>query len=175
MIIGRNDRYSFAMPSWEGGTLVIERSAKPVPLLAQERAEWDALAKEFVRVTTLKSNTKPSRNNRIFEAQPSPKMKPPFADLMADDDGRVWVTVPTTATKRDIPPPQNRGPQFLNAQITWREANVYDVFESDGRFAGRVALKERERLLGARGNRIWVRQKGENDEDIIGLYRLVRQ
>jgi hypothetical protein len=171
MIEGRTDQYAFTVPSSASGkAIVIEHRYDPVPLRAEERAEWDAIAQYLANLP----RRPPAPNIMVpppFEPRPLPRVKPAFRELIGDADGRVWVGVYTTAEKRVLSPRSGRDP--ASPQITWRERSVYDVFSRDGKFLGRVALPPQSALLGARGDRIWVQSVGENDEEMIIAYRIV--
>lgn len=140
-----------------GPSGIIERKVTPIPLTSAERDEWEAFARYFA---SRPGATQPT---------PIPRLKPAIRDLFADPLGRIWVNVYTNAVKRAIPP---RPPGDFRPLLTIRETNVYDVFNPDGGYRGRVELPPQSLLLGVYSDRIWVRIEAEGGEYILTRYRV---
>ena len=56
--------------------------------------------------------------------------------------------------------------------LSTREPLVFDVFEDDGRFVGRVKLPPRTRLLRSRGNEAWGTVRDADDVDYAVRFRI---
>jgi hypothetical protein len=56
--------------------------------------------------------------------------------------------------------------------LTTREPVVYDVFEADGRFLGRVKLPPRTRVIRTRGNVAWGTVRDADDVDYAVRFRV---
>lgn len=143
-----------------GRALRIERDAPPIEVSDAERAIDEA------RITFQLRNVDPAWK---FTGPPIPSQKPPVVGLNLARDGRIWVrvSVPSVeipeseleAAQENRPPPRRH-----------RDASVsYEVFEADGRFAGRVELPSRATWMQADGNRVWF-----IDRDDDGLPAVVR-
>ena len=73
--------------------------------------------------------------------------------IVVDADGRIWV-------QRDRPSPG--APDTHGAP-----GAMYDVFHQSGQFLGSIRLPEDQRLLEARGRRVWTLHVGSFDEPSI--------
>jgi tricorn protease-like protein len=60
----------------------------------------------------------------------------------------------------------------LRPVITWRTPTVYEVFDQDGRFLGRVAFPPRTTLMEADGNTVWAIGRNEDDLPAVSRYRI---
>ena len=56
--------------------------------------------------------------------------------------------------------------------LFWKEPNTFDVFAPTGTYLGRVVLPAATMLLDIRGNRLYTRGKGADDEDQVVVYRM---
>jgi hypothetical protein len=161
LVSGRNDRYMIAFrPSPREKPVVVERTFSRVPVNPEEAAEWDAYARWADR-------SRPKPNSRVivppFEVRPTPRMKPAFRSLWSDADGRVWVEMHVPSVKGE--------PRFKDrSPITWQEPKVYDVIDRHGVYLGRVELPLNTAIMSARGNIVWVRGSGPDDEPVMTRY-----
>jgi hypothetical protein len=162
VVSGRSDKLAIAMPI-NGKAAIVERAHTPVPVTAAERAEWQAVIRNWDAV--MYSGRAPASRPAI------PDVKPALRNVVSDVDGRVWIEVYTSATKR-APIELKRGAN-IRAQITWREVATFEVLSATGQYLGRVVLPNNSVLLAARGNRIWLRTEGESGEHLLVAYRLV--
>lgn len=90
-----------------------------------------------------------------------PEVKPPFKGLFVDQDGRIWVRLHQPA---ELVTPEALGAS--EAESTWREPIVFDVFEPGGRYLGQVHAPSGFRTLPQpviRGDMVWavVAEPGE--------------
>jgi len=157
LVTANSAAYRITLAPIGASPLVIERSFTPVKLTGPERDEWEAFARYFA------SRPGASRTSTI------PRVKPAIRDLFADPTGRIWVNVYTNAVKRAIPP---RNPGDLRPLLTIREVNIYDIFNPQGAYLGRVELPPQSRLLGIHEARLWVRTEAEGGEYILTRYRV---
>jgi hypothetical protein len=136
--------------------MVIERKSAPVRLGSEERSQWLEWA-----------DTMSLRGRGPYNI---PRSKPFLHELRSDHLGRIWAGVYVEAEKRtNLPPTRaNGGKQILY----WRERNSYDVFSPQGQYLGRVTLPQESALLAIRGDRLYTRGKGPDDEERVVVYRL---
>jgi hypothetical protein len=151
--------YRFVVTTPDRRSLVVERKHEPVPLGRDERAEWVAWAEYF--------RTRPGGAARQYEI---PRMKPAIRSLSSDKSGRIWVDVFVSAERRNETP---RGPGDARPLLTWKERTTYDVFSPKGAYLGRVALPAESVILAIQGERLYLRTKGPEGEDRVGVYRMI--
>lgn len=141
--------------------LRIERTSDPVPVSDGERD------RQRERITRRMRNTEP---NWSWNGPPIPDNKPFFKALLAGKDGRIWVMLSTEGEPVEN---ENHDPDDpSSAPVTWREAIVYDVFESDGTYLGVVAPPEGFDSLPLPifdGDHVWAVTSDE-----LGVQRVVR-
>jgi hypothetical protein len=104
------------------------------------------------------------------EKPPIPRTKPPVTSFLLARDGRVWVRLsqPGVAEPlpQDTPAAAATAPVPMVAQpgtvappppptMRWPEPDVYEVFEPDGSYVGRVRLPTGVTLRAAFGERLW--------------------
>jgi hypothetical protein len=150
----RTTSYRVRVSSGSGRPQVLQRSVRALPLEGLEREEWSALlrlASPGVPVPRL------------------PSYKPVIRDLHADSDGRVWVSLYTTAERRIYPPRPGVRAQL---DMTMWEHNAYDIFREGGQYLGRVDLPPFARLLAVSGDRIWTSQETEDGDYLVTRYRV---
>lgn len=158
LLAARSQAYLVIVSDGSGRVLVIERSQPAVTLNAEERAEW----LEWADTMRLRSR---GRGQYVI-----PRTKPLIRSLRSDHLGRIWVEVYVEAEKRlNLPPTRpDGGKQILH----WRERTTYDVFSPAGQYLGRVALPAETVVLAIRGNRLYTRGRGPDDEERVVVYRL---
>lgn len=156
VVVGTNDRYAFELRRPDGTVVRIERAAERVSLEPGERAEHEAVS-EWTR-----------RNRAQFltaDVPPVPPRKPFYRGFYLGERGRIWVHRYTRAQKTDAPPAEPDPSQ--RPALTWREPTVYDVFESDGTYLGKVRAPPRTSLQVFRGDTVWGIRRGEFDEQYL--------
>ncbi len=86
-----------------------------------------------------------------------PAYKPAYASVWTGYDGRIWVSIYSRAEPLKVPEPAwdstpgNPPPPLRH----YREPNVYDVFESDGTYLGRLRVNRGQQVWRMRGNNVW--------------------
>lgn len=149
--------------------LRIEREWTPVPVLDEEAEE---------RRTNIRQGMQRQYGSWRWNGPPIPDTKPPFHDIVADFDGRIWVRVsqlgrPTMTEQeaREEEQRSNRRP------LRFEEPIGYDVFDAEGRFLGHVrtpdTFSDDPELL-ARGDTVWAVVRDDLDVPSIVRFRMVR-
>ena len=145
----------------DDGVLRIERDYEPVPVSDGERGFFREMITQQMR------NTKPDWS---WDGPPIPDYKPPFLQLHAGRDGRIWVlpwptwNFPESDEQDPSGPPA--GPMM---NLVWTS---YDVFEEDGAFLGTVQAPEGFSALPVPvfdGDHVWAVSR-----DDLGVERVVR-
>jgi hypothetical protein len=157
LVGGMGTEYRFWIRPLRGPIRVIERAWTPVPLGDEERDQWIAFA---------------DKSSELDPQRPSykiPKVKPAFRYFVPDQDGRVWVDVYAPAAKRDLPPRARPSPL---PRLYWQQDHVFDVFDSMGKYLGRVNVPWGTDFVTAKGDRVWLSSKGPDDEALLTAYML---
>ncbi len=143
-----------------GRRLRIEKEATPAPVHSEEAQERRDL------VTSSLRHTQPGWN---WNGPGVPDTKPFYEDIVTGADGRIWVLLYTEA--KHVPPPadttHNRG-----MRLTWLEPTVYDVFESDGSYLGRVEPPAGVSLRETRGDQAWGVARDSLDIEYIKRFHI---
>lgn len=121
---GVNDKYHLTLYQ-PGAPITIEREMPPVAVQSAEAAA------EKARVTKQFRDNFPSWS---WNGPDIPGTKPPFKEIYAGDDGRLWVQLSQPAHPEAADDPAD--------PAVWKEPIVFDVFEPDGRYLGQVAAPE---------------------------------
>ena len=109
-----------------------------------------------------------------------PTTKPLLQTVRVARDGRVWVMVSQPGERipdAELPPiPPRQSFEAANAppraQTRWRDPVVYDVYEPDGEFLGRVAIPRRTNVFAMRGNQVWGVMRDSLDVEQITRLRV---
>lgn len=166
IVVGPGQDYVLYRLLTGGKPMRIEREFTPVPVSETERSERTAQIAQSMR------RLDPSWN---WTGSPIPAAKPAYERVLMGEDGRIWVKVFTTAetipeAERATPRPNPNGPPPI--VLSTREPTVYDVFEVDGRFLGRVKLPARTRVIRTRGNMAWGTVRDADDVDDAVRFRV---
>lgn len=146
--------------------LRVERVYEPVPVTSGEKDE------ETARVSRNMRSTQP---NWRWNGPPIPDVKPPFRGLRVGRDGRIWVQVSQPGVEVEDPNHDPSDPESLPDR--WREPVAFDVFESDGRYLGRVTAPLDLSLYPNPvfdGDHVWAVTEDELDVQRIVRFRVVR-
>jgi hypothetical protein len=201
-VTGIPDRYAFellipagsAVPrspgDWRRGQPVISirREVKPEAVSGAERKA------ERERVEALLRRTDPKWN---WNGPDLPDVKPLYRNLIAAQDGRIWLTrvvesgrgsgAPGTTfstMERSVgsgggggrPPggarPQTPSPADTRAAEPPRPG-LYDVFEPNGTFVGQVQVPPRTQLMVRRGDNAWGVVYDDDDVATVKRFRIV--
>jgi hypothetical protein len=162
---GVSTRYAVEAFRPDGRVVRMERAVEPVPVTAGERAYREH------QVTTSLRRTDP---NWRWSGPGIPATKAPFTQVLADDDGRVWVRVaaPGEVVPREERPEPRPGQPRYEGPEPWREPILYDVFDADGRFLGTLLMPPRFTWSGARGDRVWGVIRDELDVEYVTVFQI---
>lgn len=160
MIVGVNATYDFEIRSPDGGIVRVQRAVEP---LAVSDAEFEA--HEAMRAWLIE-------NQGQFLTQlpaETARVKPAYRSLHTDKSGRVWVWLygpiePKAQLEEAIegrPPPW----PFL-------EPKVFDVFETDGTYLGRVHVPAGVTVRHFGVDTLWGVREGEMGEAYVVRMRL---
>lgn len=173
---GVGDRYAVDLHRPEG-VLRLARDVGPVSVDPDERANQEE------RTTHNMRRVDPSWR---WNGPSIPDVKPPWKDVMADADGRIWVQLSRPGER--IPEGElaeegggvrilgGGGPSEPAPPSRWREPVVWDVFEPDGRYLGEVRAAEGMShwpVPVIRGDRVYAVMRDEMDVQYLVRYRLV--
>lgn len=164
LVTARNDAYALHRPLQDGRILRIERSVEPVPVLPEERRQWEAISDYFEERPSVERGAYPS----------IPDVKPVIRHLFADMEGRIWVARYAQAEHRPHTP-EEKAERGNRPDFEWRQPLVWEVFSPGGSFLGRVTLPPRTTLVAARGDLVWGVQWGEFREDYVVRLRIRRR
>ena len=157
---GISTEYRIDVLNPEGPVRIIRRF-EPVPIAAAERAEEEA------RISRNMRRTQPGWR---WSGPAIPDQKPPFRDIYAGRDGRIWVSVSLPSYERDDPDYDATDPEAVEDR--WRDGVGFDVFEPDGTYLGRVTTPEGFATYPTpifNGELVWAAMI-----DDLGVHRVVR-
>lgn len=164
LIVGIGEQYRFTVLR-EAAPRVIERDVAPVATTVAEREDQEH------RLTWMMQRFFPGWR---WNGPPIPEVKPAYTSLFAGEAGRIWVVAATpgirVANEDEAEVVQDPG---ARPAPRFREPVVFDLFESDGRYLGRVlapaGLQVRPEPV-IRGDTVWA---VHTDPD-LGTPRVVR-
>ena len=106
--------------------LSIRKGESPITLSDAEYRDWQTYFDASLRV---------NGDARVGEVR---RVKPPIRGVRFGDDGRIWVHVSMPSERYD-PPPRRRPPgEPVRPVVRWREPAVFDVYEPEGDYVGRL-------------------------------------
>jgi hypothetical protein len=159
-VVGISDRYAVTLLR-PGGYLRIEREVEPTPVSPGEKREEEAAATRNMRATD---------PNWRWNGPGIPDRKPYFEQIFPAEDGRIWLLVELEGVEQDDPDFDPSDPDAVENR--WRPRQVFDVFERDGTYLGRVDVPDDFSLFPTpviRDDRIWAVTR-----DDLGVQRVVR-
>ena len=167
-VSARTDRYAVTLAPSDGRVMRIEREIDPVPVDADERADAELVATAGMRMTD------PTWR---WSGPSIPSTKPFIRSLAAGDDGRIWVSVARPGERvpegeRAPPPSVQVGEVTRPPEPKWRQPLVYDVFDPNGQFLGRVAAPAKTSFRAMRGDHVWAVRRDSLDVEQVVRYRL---
>ncbi len=125
------DRYRVELIASDGSVRRIERDYEPVPVQSEELAFYRD------QVTRRMRRTDP---NWRWTGPEIPSTKPPLTGVYAGRDGRIWVRLSTLG--QEVENPHFHPAEDGSTRTMWSESIAFDVFESDGKYLGRVEAPE---------------------------------
>jgi hypothetical protein len=174
MVGGVSTDYRIDLFLADGKVLRIGRAWEPVPVDPAEKSDAEE------RIT---ANMRSSFPGWRWNGPPTPGHKPPFRGIFAGDDGRIWVLLSQPGVeimsdaeaRAGTPAVSGTGVQPRSLPQRFREPVVFDVFEPDGTYLGRVRTPDGfstspEPVF--RGDLVWAVERDELDVPRIVRYRI---
>jgi hypothetical protein len=163
---GVSTRYAIDLFRPDRPVLRLERVIDPIPVDPDEKANVRARRE---------ANFREYAPDWKWNGPDLPDAKPPFREVYAGRDGRIWVllhqpAVPIpeeeidTPSEPDAPPPER-----------WREPVVFDVFEPDGTYLGQIQAPDRLQTYPQPvfdGDRVWAVVTDELDVEYLTRFRI---
>ncbi|MEZ4416698.1 MAG: hypothetical protein R3E10_13200 [Gemmatimonadota bacterium] len=163
---GIADALRFDVLHRDGSVLRVSKAYEPVPVSEGERT-----AREQVATRNLRS-VDPSWT---WDGPPIPDVKPAYQGLVVSDEGDVWVLL--HGPGRDTgEPAYEAAAGEARAPNRWTEPNLFEVFDREGRYLGRVPAPDRLRMNPRpviRAGRLWAVVTDELDVQHVVRFRLV--
>lgn len=158
-------RYAVDLHRPDGRIVRMVRNPQAVPVSAEEKAAIEQRTTEGMR------RMQPDWR---WNATPIPDAKAPIENLSVGTDGRIWVKVATASIEQ--PPPEGAD-TTADRRPVFRSPPAWDVFEADGRYAGRVEgppelLSYPEPVFAA--DHVWAITRDAMDVSYVTKYRLAR-
>ncbi len=158
-------RYAIDVLRPDRRVLRIAKDVEPVPVTSEERAA------EEDRVSRAMRRLDPSWR---WNGPPIPQKKPILRRIYAGEDGRIWALL-YQPSKRVADDESEPGPDGRPPVPQFREPTVFDVFEQDGRYLGRVAapaaFSTGVRPI-FRGDNVWSTERDELGVQYVVKYRI---
>jgi hypothetical protein len=169
MVSALSTDYRIELLRPDGKVVRIEKEWEPVPVAPAEGSE----AQE--RIVFNMRNSFPGWR---WNGPPVPDTKPPFRSVYVGDDGRVWVLLsqPAVETMSEAEAQQQREPNGP-PPVRFTEPVVFDVFEPDGTYLGRVDTPMGFSTFPEpvfRGENVWAVARDSLDVARIVRYRIRR-
>jgi hypothetical protein len=133
---------------WRDGdpVLSIRASVDPVEILDEERRDQQRYIDERIRR---------AQGERTGTIPPVPAVKPFLNWIFTGMDGRIWVHVHSDSERVVRQPTVNREGDPLPLPPAWRSTLVWDVFEPNGHYRGRVRFPDALSRPQFRGDEAW--------------------
>jgi hypothetical protein len=112
-----------------GSPLRIERNAPPVPVQPEEAADHRRVVND---------NMVMNYPGWVWNGPDVPRIKPPFREVYAGDDGRIWVLLSRPGVKDSTGERRSGTGSGRYSVPIWSEPVAFDLFEPDGRYLGEV-------------------------------------
>ena len=133
MIGGVSTDYSLQVFHPDGRVTVIEKEWERIPIESAEQKWYKARAT---------ANMRGMIPGWVWNGREIPNHKPPFEDLLADGDGRIWVRRPGPGIQLQGCDPEPEDSSDFQRNPCWQETFTMEVFDIEGRFLGKVDIPE---------------------------------
>ena len=170
-VSAETNRYAVTLSPPSGETRRIEREIPVTPVSAEERSDSEEQVTASLRMTD---------PGWRWSGPSIPDAKPFIRGLLTGEDGRIWVSVAQPGERvpeSELPPPPSVQVGAVNPRQRpvpkWRDPVVYDVFEPDGRYLGRVAAPSKTTFKAMRGDNVWAVARDSLDVQQVVRFRIV--
>jgi hypothetical protein len=176
-ITARTDRYAVDLriprrapgedarpPRWRPGDPVVSIRAEvdPVPIHPDERRGRERDIQERLRR---------ARGERTGSLGPVPTVKPILSSIHVGDDGRIWVSLHAESERFERTPTTLPSGEVVEG-VPWRQTFVYDVFQPNGVYLGRVSFPQGLGRARFRGDEAWGFVRDEQGITTLERYRI---
>lgn len=167
MVAGLSADYRIDIHRPSGPVLRIERAWAPVSVLPEEgREQRQRITEQFRR----------QYGGWGWNGPDIPSTKPPFKEVLTSWEGDVWVVLstPGVATMTEAEAREETA-RTGRTPLRFREPVAFDVFDSEGRYLGPVAVPPSFRTEPApiiRGDHAWAITRDELDVPRIVRFRI---
>jgi hypothetical protein len=147
---------------------VLRGQGRPYVVHAQSNGRPLRIERELTRVPVLDDDVRTWQ----WDGPEIPTEKPAYTGIAVAQDGRIWVSlsVPSEKYEPDPPPTNQRTPV---PQVPYRSIEKrWDVFESDGRYVGRVVAPRLFSAYVMRGNFVWGVLRDDDDVPSVVKMRI---
>jgi len=160
-------RYRGPTTVWRPGDPVvsIRHNVPPVPINEEQRSVERTGVERIIR------QLDPTWR---YAGPDIPRVKPPFKRLRVGEDGTLWVHLSTPGERYMPDPPPSGSPTAAAGPLLprWREPAVYDVFEPDGRYLGRVSMPRNVTIFRLSRDKVWGTAADDDDVAIVKRFRI---
>jgi hypothetical protein len=159
------NRYAFEFVNPSESVISYRRDAEAIAVKPAERAAQDAYTRMLLE-RAKSSAVKAEMPNE--PGPPMPSRKPFFKDLHVDAAGRIWLELHA--------PAMPTGPKSqLDPRALWVEPRLYDIYEPDGRYLGRLNATGVYNIeFGAtRGHDVWTHLNDNDGFMVLKKFRIV--
>jgi hypothetical protein len=176
-ITARTDRYALDLriprrapgedgrhPRWRPGDPVVSIRAEvaPVPIDPEERRD---------RERYMQNQLRRAQGERTGSLGPVPMVKPILSSIHVGDDGRIWASL-HAESERFEPTPTTLSSGEVVEGVPWRQTFVYDVFQPNGVYLGRVSFPQGLGRARFRGDEAWGFVRDEQGITTLKRYRI---
>jgi hypothetical protein len=161
-VAGRTDVYAVHLTQPDGKVLRIEREFTAPAVTAAEKANQEEIVTYWMKRT---------QADWRWNGPAMPDRKPLFRALNVGEDGRIWVSISQPSEEIALTDTVERAPDAA-PPTRWREPTVYDVFDPDGTYLGRVPMPARTTMHAARGDHVWGIMLDEDDVQQVVRWRV---
>ena len=136
LLVGATDRYRFEVHAPDGSTLIVEKDWEPVPV-PPDHKEWE-------RRSAVASQRRGNAPEFTWDGAEIPDHKAAYTALIPALSGETWVAR-WGASERLSPcaeDPVEAGQQAAYEKPCWKNEEIVDAFDADGRYLGEVELPQ---------------------------------
>lgn len=161
-VVAHGGKYEIILARESDRPLVIKRQVVAAPVGPEESAEERA---------SILYQMRQNQPDWSWSGPPIPATKSPMDQLLLPRDGRIWARVPVASER--IPDAELAPSRDPSRPVKhFRTPVVYEIFESDGRFLGRVEFPRRTRFIEAEGDLVWALMRIEDDLPAVVRFRI---
>ncbi len=161
-VVANGETFDITLARQTKKPLIVRRKTASIAVDPAQRAE------ERERVLFQMRRTDPEWS---WDGPPIPEAKAPLQGLFVARDGMLWARVATASTRipeEELDPPRVPGLPVRH----FRSSTLYELFDAEGRFRGRVPFEQGGSMMAAEENLVWVLEGDADGLPAIVRYRL---